>query len=59
MTATKVKDPVCGMEVEAAVGPQREYNGQTYYFCRGGCKGKFDRAPDQYVGEFASLPKSD
>ena len=47
------------MEVEAAVGPQREYNGQTYYFRRGGCKGKFDRAPDQYVGEFASLPKSD
>ena len=58
MTTTKVKDPVCGMEVEAgSVGTRGEYKGQTYNLCCSGCKGKFDLAPEQYVGEPAGSAK--
>ena len=47
---TKVKDPVCGMTIEAenAAGTS-EYNGETYYFCSPACKGKFDANPAQFV----------
>lgn len=43
-------DPVCGMEVdEKSAAATSEYQGQTYYFCAGGCKRAFDRNPQQYV----------
>ena len=55
MTTTTVKDPVCGMEVKvSSSGPRSEYKGQTYSFCCSGCKGKFDHAPEQYLGVAAS-----
>ena len=60
MTTTTVKDPVCGMEVKvSSAGPRSEYKGQTYSFCCTGCKGKFDHAPEQYLGEFAVAAKGD
>ena len=60
MTTTTVKDPVCGMEVKASsTGPHSEYKGQTYNFCCSGCKGKFDHAPEQYMGEVAAAAKGD
>ncbi len=31
--AKKVKDPVCGMEVDKSQGRILEKGGQTYYFC--------------------------
>ena len=44
-------DPVCGMEVDPAqAAGQSDYGGQTYYFCSPGCKGQFDKDPQQYVG---------
>ncbi|HZK72762.1 MAG TPA: permease [Clostridia bacterium] len=44
-------DPVCGMSVEVANAEHHSvHDGQTYYFCSGGCKGRFDRDPDQYLG---------
>jgi Cu+-exporting ATPase len=44
------KDPVCQMDVEPkqAAG-QSTHQGQTYYFCSGACKAKFEKAPAQYV----------
>lgn len=50
MSATSVKDPVCGMSIEPAdaVG-HGEYKGQTYYFCSTSCKAKFDMEPDKYA----------
>ena len=52
MTTTKVKDPVCGMEVKVSSADLRsEYKGQTYDFCSSSCKGKFDHAPEQYLSE--------
>ena len=43
------KDPVCGMTV-ADKSPFRSTNtGQTYIFCCGTCKTKFDKEPERYV----------
>ena len=47
---TKVKDPVCGMTIEAKNAPgTSEFNGEVYYFCSTACKGKFDANPAQFV----------
>ena len=58
-TTTVVKDPVCGMDIDAATAAgHSEYKGQTYYFCATPCKEKFASAPEQYVGTSATPPKS-
>ena len=49
MDTTTHKDPVCGMQIEAAnAAGQSEYDGQTIYFCSLACKQKFDANPTQY-----------
>ena len=59
-TTTAVKDPVCGMDVEAATAAGRtQHKGQTYYFCSSNCKAKFDINPEQYLGKSAGTAKSD
>ena len=56
---TAVKDPVCGMDVEAATAAgHSEYKGQTYHFCGSMCKQKFDSKPEQYLGKSEEAPKS-
>ncbi len=46
------KDPVCGMDVDAAkAAGKSEYKGKTYYLCSKSCKEKFDKNPEQYVGK--------
>jgi len=58
-SATAVKDPVCGMDIETATATGRtEYNGQTYYFCGSKCKEKFALTPEQYLGKSSGTPKS-
>src|ERR1035437_8349589 len=44
-----VKDPVCGMEVDASPDLKFEYDGETYYFCSRGCKLDFEDDPDKYL----------
>ena len=44
-------DPVCGMTVD----PDKTefssvHDGETYYFCSGGCKESFDKDPGKYIG---------
>ncbi len=47
-----VKDPVCGMELEAATAAEKAiYKGQMHYFCGSTCKEKFDRNAERYLGE--------
>ena len=47
--ADKVKDLVCGMEIDAATAAgTSEYEGQIYYFCGMGCKKAFDANPGEY-----------
>lgn len=48
----KVKDVVCGMEIDAETAPARsEYGGKTYYFCAPGCKREFDANPAKYANQ--------
>ena len=49
--AEKVKDPVCGMEIEPKqAAAKTQYQGKTYYFCSPGCKVAFEKNPTQYAG---------
>ena len=51
---TSVKDPVCGMDIEAAAAAGKtEHKGQTYYFCSPKCKEQFDLKPEQYASKSA------
>lgn len=46
----QVKDPVCGMTVDASTARERAtYEGKEYVFCSAGCKQKFQSNPQQYA----------
>lgn len=48
----KVKDVVCGMDVDPAKAKHSSlYDGTTYYFCNAGCKRAFDQDPRRHVAE--------
>ena len=50
----RVKDPVCGMDVDPSKAAHRaEHEGNTYYFCCGGCAGKFRKDPQQFLARAA------
>ena len=52
--ATKVIDPVCGMTVDPTrTAHHYEYQGTTYYFCCGGCRGKFAADPQKFLQKTA------
>jgi YHS domain-containing protein len=46
----KVKDPVCGMEVDPkSAAAKATYKDKTYYFCSVAEKEQFEKAPEKYV----------
>jgi Cu+-exporting ATPase len=48
--ATMVRDPVCGMDIDAATAAaSEEYEGTTYYFCSSGCHEQFKADPARYT----------
>jgi P-type Cu+ transporter len=48
---TRVKDPVCGMDVDPHTAKHRhEVGGRTHYFCSAGCRTKFAADPERYLG---------
>lgn len=47
--AAKVKDPVCGMEVDPAKSVKVEREGKTYYFCSTYCKEQFEKDPAKFT----------
>jgi membrane fusion protein, copper/silver efflux system len=49
--AQEVKDPVCGMETDAAKSLRSEHGGKTYYFCSDNCKQRFEKDPAHYIQE--------
>ena len=58
-TATKARDPVCGMTVDPATARHRvECKGKMYYFCCGGCAEKFKAAAEKYLHPPAPPPGS-
>ncbi len=46
---TRMKDPVCGMEIGDRKEFGSEHNGTAYYFCSLVCKEKFDKEPKRYA----------
>jgi len=56
--AEKVKDPVCGMEIDRddAVGPV-EHRGKMFYFCGQKCKEKFESEPVKYMKKIRINPR--
>lgn len=49
-TPDRAKDPVCGMQVDPTKTAHRaEHDGQSYFFCSGGCKSKFIADPVRYT----------
>ncbi len=50
--------PVTGQPVkDPDKAAKSEYKGKTYYFCCPGCKPKFDKDPEKYVGKQGEGPK--
>ncbi len=53
VVAARIKDPVCGQEVDEAQakagGLTSTYHGKTYYFCRYDCNKRFDKNPERYI----------
>jgi YHS domain-containing protein len=48
-------DPVCGMTVDPAKTPHRHtHEGHEYFFCSGGCRGKFIADPAKYLRKDAA-----
>jgi P-type Cu+ transporter len=46
----KVRDPVCGMEVdEGSAAGRSSYAGQVYYFCSSSCHSKFNAHPEKFI----------
>ncbi|MCD6074118.1 MAG: Copper-translocating P-type ATPase [Rhodospirillales bacterium] len=46
----KVKDPVCGMQVETDTDKHRHsHDGIDYFFCNPKCKTKFEASPETYL----------
>jgi P-type Cu+ transporter len=49
-SATTVKDPVCGMNVEPSTARHKlDHAGKTYYFCCAPCLEKFRARPEDYL----------
>lgn len=45
--------PVSGEEFTVtASSPEVDYKGKTIYFCCGGCEGKFQANPEQYMKKY-------
>jgi YHS domain-containing protein len=45
----KIKDPVCGMEIETAAAVTTTHEGKTYYFCSDNCRQQFKADPAKYT----------
>ena len=45
----RLRDLVCGMEVDPATEWRHTYEGETYYFCHPRCLGKFRSNPRLYL----------
>ncbi|MDE2019065.1 MAG: YHS domain-containing protein [Patescibacteria group bacterium] len=49
-TKTRVKDPVCGKDVDPETAEySANYKGKVYYFDSAECKSTFNEDPDQYA----------
>ncbi len=57
--SVKVKDPVCGMEVDADKATlSSEHMGKSFYFCSENCKEAFEMNPMHYMTKEKKEKKS-
>ncbi len=56
--AAAAKDPVCGMAVSADAPERAVFDGQTFVFCCGGCRAKFEKDPRAYLSGAPPPPKA-
>jgi len=55
----RVRDPVCGMEIDPATAAGRsEFAATTYSFCSASCQQRFDVDPVRYLSGGASSPSA-
>lgn len=55
----KVKDPVCGMDVDPATSKYKtDHAGKTYHFCSGYCLEKFRANPESFLKPQPAAPVS-
>ncbi len=54
--AGQATDPVCGMTVDPSSAVSADHAGDTYYFCREGCRDKFTADPDRYLSGSGETP---
>jgi YHS domain-containing protein len=46
----RVKDPICGMDVDLTTSKHRaKHGGQTFHFCSARCHDKFVAEPERYL----------
>ncbi len=48
---TMMRDPVCGMRVDASSTHVRDFRGVRYRFCSERCHARFGESPEEYLGE--------
>lgn len=54
MEVVRVRDPVCGMEVDPKRAAEKiDYEGRTYYFCSETCAQRFRENPEEYASKQA------
>ena len=51
-------DPVCGMSVDPTSEHRSIHHGQEYFFCSAGCRTKFEKDPERYLGGSAPVAPS-
>ena len=52
---TMIRDPVCGMSVDANTSTLMVWEGHTFRFCSEGCRWEFERSPDRFAGEGSAV----
>jgi Cu+-exporting ATPase len=53
----KVKDPVCGMDIDPRRAIEYEYKNKIYYFCSSNCEAHFTQNPEKFKNYEAMDPK--
>ena len=53
----KVKDPVCGMEIDPRSAIEYEYEGKIFHFCNPNCEAHFKRDPERFKNYDGMDPK--
>ncbi|MGC1551123.1 MAG: heavy metal translocating P-type ATPase [Rhodanobacter sp.] len=55
-TLNKAIDPICGMQVDVDTSKHSSTHADhTFHFCCGGCKAKFEAAPERYLAPSKSV----